>query len=252
MKKFDPTIFLVIFGLFFLMGAFDAPFLIWAVIGYFIYKTVNRKREEKDSRNSNRRRGGTDYRRNRRRNDQEAEYESRRKKMEETYRRRRQPTTTTRPKPTRRPQAPKNNPYKTSGIKKYKDFEYEAAIEDFNKALEIDDRDISVHFNLACAYSLTEQKEKSFHHITMAVENGFTDLEKIKTHDALAFIRIQDEFDAFEANGFKSTTNMKAESKEVLEENSALLEQLQQLAALRDKGLLTEEEFVLQKKKLLG
>ena len=55
------------------------------------------------------------------------------------------------PRPRKRP-----NPYKKSGVEKYKEYEYEGAIEDFKKALEIDPKDIPTHFNIACAYSLTE------------------------------------------------------------------------------------------------
>ena len=61
------------------------------------------------------------------------------------------------------------NPYKTNGIKKYKEFDLEGAIEDFSKGLEIHPRDISLHFNLACAYSLTEQVDKAYAHLDRAV-----------------------------------------------------------------------------------
>jgi len=170
------------------------------------------------------------------------------------------------------PKPVKNNPYKNSGIKKYKDYDYDGAIEDFKKALEIDDKDIAVHFNIACAYSLNEEPDKAFYHLDKAVELGFNDYKRIKEHDALAFLRIQDEFETFEANNFRikkqqqleapkedllSAAAQIAEEKEPDEEeieeaqSGDLLEQLKKLGELRDKGLLTEEEFVVQKRKLL-
>ncbi|MEM1323085.1 MAG: SHOCT domain-containing protein [Bacteroidota bacterium] len=249
-KNFDPTIIFVIIALAVMAGALKTPIFFWGIIGYVIYRVMN-KNKKRDRSSRYERRDRTRDRQSTRRSQQE-EYRERRERMEADYRRRRQENQKPRSAPARRPRPPKNNPYKSSGIKKYKEYEYEAAIEDFKKALEIDDRDIAVHFNIACAYSLTEQKEKSFFHLSQAVELGFKDFERIKTHDALAFLRIQDEFEAFQANGYQMTTNMKASTDEVLEENSALLEQLKQLAALRDKGLLTEDEFLLQKKKLLG
>jgi len=94
-------------------------------------------------------------------------------------------------KPTRRT---KDNPYKKSGMEKYKEYDYNGAIEDFEKSLAVDDSDIATHFNIACAFSIMENKEKSFYHLSKAVELGFRDFEKIKTHDALAYLRIQDEF----------------------------------------------------------
>jgi TM2 domain-containing membrane protein YozV len=148
------------------------------------------------------------------------------------------------------------NPYKVTGIKKYKEFDLEGAIEDFNKGLEIQPNDISLHFNLACAYSLTEKVDKAYAHLDKAVALGFTDFEKIKTHDDLAYVRIQDRFDAFKDNGFRlelPPTDLKTEpahqEKETIQDD-VLLSQLKRLAELRDRGLLSEQEFIIEKKKL--
>jgi len=150
------------------------------------------------------------------------------------------------------PERKRVNPYKQSGIKKYKDFDLQAAIEDFIKGLEIDGKDISLHFNIACAYSLTEQADKAMIHLSKAIEYGFKDLNKIKTHDDLAFVRIQPEFDQFEANGFKTNRAPQLESpKENLLDDDILLSQLNRLAELKDKGLITEKEFLAEKQKLI-
>lgn len=192
-----------------------------------------------------------------------------RREQREDYRRdRRAPKRPEYRKPTPPPPAPKrHNPYKTSGIKKYKEFDYDGAIEDFLKALEIDKKDIAVHFNLACAYSLNEEKDKAFHHLDKAVDNGFNDFRRIKEHDAFAYLRIQPEFEEFEKNGFRLIQKLEAPKQELLDTplaatdpaseeatnaSSDLLEQLQKLGELKEKGLLTEEEFVAQKKKLLS
>jgi len=162
-----------------------------------------------------------------------------------------------------------NTELKNSGIRKFRDFDYDGAIEDFQKALKLDPRDIAVHFNLACAYSLNEKPEQAFYHLDKAVELGFNDYKRIKEHDALAYVRIQPEFDEFEKNGFRLqqqpaetvdlTTKIElpeegqVENETVLElQGNDLLEQLKRLGDLREKGLLTEEEFAAQKKKLLG
>lgn len=147
---------------------------------------------------------------------------------------------------------PKRNPFKKSGISKFKEYDYKGAIEDFEKALTIEPNDNAVHFNLAAAYSLDENVDKSFYHLDKAVANGFKDFEKIDTHDALAFLRIQPNFDSFKANGFKlggSSGPKQTQAAEGLDAN--LLEQLNRLQELREKGVLTEEEFVSQKKKIL-
>ena len=96
------------------------------------------------------------------------------------------------------------NPYKINGIKKYKEFDLEGAIDDFKKGLEIHPKDIALHFNIACAYSLTEQVEKAYAHLDKAVALGFNDFEKIKTHDDLAYVCIQDQFDDFQKKWFQA------------------------------------------------
>ena len=141
------------------------------------------------------------------------------------------------------------NPYKKSGIDKFKDYDFDGAIEDFEKALSINDKDPSIHFNLACAYSLTEQKGEAFFHLDKAVKCGFKLFDKIKTHDALAYLRIQDEYEDFEKNNFQLEIEIKHEDAPAL--SGDLLDQLKKLGELREKGLLTEEEFSSQKKRLL-
>jgi TM2 domain-containing membrane protein YozV len=141
---------------------------------------------------------------------------------------------------------------KNSGIRKFKDFDYENAIADFHKALKISPRDVAVHFNLACAYSLTENTDKALEHLDKAVGFGFNDFKRIKEHDALAYLRVQPQFEEFERNGFRLVQPLTAAQEPVLDlNNDTLLEQLKRLGELRDRGLLTEEEFAIQKKKLM-
>lgn len=167
----------------------------------------------------------------------------------------RRPTTNRRPRTQTRQS--KNytvmNPYKASGIQRYKEYDYEEAIEDFNKALEMSPNDIAVHFNLACAHSLLEQKDEAFNHLNQALKLGFKDYNRIQNHDALAYIRTQPEYETLEDRLFnrkpKSQTFFNTAESTPMPD---LLDQIKQLGELREKGLLTEEEFASQKKKLLG
>jgi tetratricopeptide (TPR) repeat protein len=131
---------------------------------------------------------------------------------------------------------------KQSGLKKYKEYDYAGAIEDFGKALAADPKDVAVHWNLTCLYSLTEQKELGFYHLQKAVELGFVDFDKVKTHEALAYLRVQPEFDTFSRSGFKMSEDM---------EHSDILQQLKDLSLRREKGLLTEKEFADMSKRLM-
>ena len=161
--------------------------------------------------------------------------------------------------PTGRKIISKANPFKTSGIKKYKDYDLEGAIEDFSRGLDINQNDVALHFNIACAYSMTEKKDKAFYHLAKAVDLGFKDFELINSKDDLAFVRIQSEFDEFKNNGYKlgarseGPTTPRAEQKDedLVITDDVLLSQLNKLAELRKKGLLSQEEFNLERKKLL-
>jgi TM2 domain-containing membrane protein YozV len=157
----------------------------------------------------------------------------------------------------------KANPYKQSGIQKFKAYDYKGAIADFEKALEVDGRDIALHFNLACAYSLEENLDKALFHLDKAVAFGFKDFDRIRQHDALAFIRIQEAYAAFEENQFRLPPQRQTSGKnpalaepdqeeDLLSTQPDLLDQVKKLGELREKGLLTEEEFAEQKRKLLG
>ena len=172
-------------------------------------------------------------------------------------RKRPEPQKTTNRRQTQRQKIAAVSPFKASGIKKFKEYEYEGAIKDFEKVLEVNPRDVAVHFNIACAYSLMENAEKAFDHLDKAVSYGFSDFDRIRTHDAIAFIRVQKEFETFEQNKFQLPQQRLEAPKEDLLSTPAitsgdLLEQLNKLGELRKKGLLTEDEFTVQKKKLLA
>jgi len=97
---------------------------------------------------------------------------------------------------------------------------------------------------------MQEEKDKALYHLNMAIRNGYTDEEKIKTHDDLAFLRIQPEFEKFQANGYRMEGKVNVKEKNLLEDD-LLLSQLNKLAELRNKGLLSEEEFAREKNKLM-
>lgn len=147
----------------------------------------------------------------------------------------------------RRPKPRRDNPHKNAGVQLFRDYDYDGAIAEFKKALEIEPKDIATHFNLACAYSLNEKAEEAFHHLDQAVALGFDDFNRIQNHDALAYLRIQPAFESFKEQGYRLAKPLDAPPPD--EEN--LLEQLKKLGELKEKGLLTEEEFAVQKKKLL-
>lgn len=154
----------------------------------------------------------------------------------------------------------RTNSYKISGLEKYKDYDYEGAIQDFKKALEERYDDPAIHFNLACSYSIMEETDNAFFHLDKAVEFGFDDFDKIQDHDALAYIRTAPEFDQFVDNNYRKTAQLTVPKEDLLSTlipapiplmDGDILEKIASLGELRDKGFLTEEEFSMQKKRLL-
>lgn len=249
----NPSTFIFIFIAFAIFAGGGGGFVVPLVLFYIFYRMFAGGNQRQSNRQDRRQR--RDRRRDYRRTDTDFERPTRRRNTRttrETYERREERT---RPSSQRQSRStsrkPKSNPYKKSGMEKYKEYDYNGAIEDFEKSLSINNTDVATHFNIACAYSIMENKDKAFFHLSKAVDLGFKDFEKIKTHDALAYLRIQDEFEGFVQNNYKLNSGG-VPQQEKITQNNDLLEQLNKLAELREKGLLTEEEFVLQKRKLLG
>ena len=149
---------------------------------------------------------------------------------------------------TRRRRVVRSNPFKKSGLKKYKEYDIEEAIVDFEKGLKLQPNDVALHFNIACAYSLLENAEKSFYHISKCVENGYSDVNKILNHEDLAFMRIQPEFDKFKLSGYR-LGEVKEKPEE--EEDDLLLEKLRKLVEMRRRGIVTETDFRIEREKIL-
>ena len=148
----------------------------------------------------------------------------------------------------------------------YENYEYEEAVELFEKVLEINSRDAAIHFNLACCFSLLENKDRGFRHLKLAVENGFDDFDLFKNHPGLAWLRVQKEWEALVKSGFKHTSLLEAEGEDLLStkrqqysgnpedksgKDGKILVQLRKLKDLRDRGLISDLEFNKRKEKLL-
>lgn len=154
----------------------------------------------------------------------------------------------------------KNNPFKEEGTKRYRDYDFKGAIEYYQKSLKVQPQDPQIHFNLACLYSLMEDPSASYMHLSKAVEQGYMYFDKIKTHDHLAFLRTQPDFEQFVKNGYKlgpkpfvapNAPLIETRKPDVLELTDDVIAKLERLADLKNKGILTEEEFQLQKKKII-
>lgn len=144
-----------------------------------------------------------------------------------------------------------SNPYRDAGTQKYKDYDFKGAIQAYQKSLRIRQNDPQINFNLSCLYSLEEDARSAFLHLQKAVEQGYNNYDKIRTHDHLAFLRTQPEFEQFVRSGYTFQAALAAKAPEPMELTDDVVAKLERLANLKEKGILTEDEFQMQKAKLL-
>lgn len=147
--------------------------------------------------------------------------------------------------------------FKSVGINKYREMDFAGAANSFLKSIEKFGDSPQVHFNLACCYSMLHDAEMTYFHLEKAVANGLENVSKIHEHNALEFIRLDDKFKFFVENNYKlqkdtiTVENIEKEEKVVEEEKLDLYGSLLKLGDLKEKGIINEEEFNLQKKKIL-
>lgn len=146
---------------------------------------------------------------------------------------------------------PRRNPFKKSALEKYNNYDFKGAISEYKKALDITPDDPEIHFNIAKAYSLTENKELAFRHLDTAVQYGLKDPARIDKNEDLAYIRVQPEYESFKSNNFLLGNKSIGPAKKELLDEDVLLSQLNKLSELRQKGLLSSEEFSVERKKLM-
>ncbi len=145
----------------------------------------------------------------------------------------------------------KRNPFKKSAKEKYEEYDFKGAVSEYKKALDIEPDDPDLHFEIGTVYSLLENKNLAFRHLDTAVRLGLKEPQKIDTHEDLAFVRIQPEFEEFKQNNYILTKKSLGPAKSDLLDDDLLLSQLNKLSELRKKGILSEEEFSMEKEKLM-
>ena len=157
------------------------------------------------------------------------------------------------------PAAPQLDPFRVSGDQKYADYDFEGAMQDYRRSLNVDPRQGEVHFKLAALHSIYEDTSASLRHLSLALENGYYDFDTIEKDDHLAYLRSTPEWLAFKSNGYRlppaqATAPAKVTEEpptETLELSDDLITRIERLARLKDDGILTEESFQREKAKIL-
>lgn len=169
--------------------------------------------------------------------------------------------------------APLNiNELKAEGVDYYRSGDFDLAIEAFSDALDIRADDPGLHFNLACTFAQLRKLPPALRHLELAISYGLPDPERIEQHAALEWLRAQPAYTSFRQNNYRqlnllappdrATTAQEAAlqlpdleqlpKQESERSSSDLLHRLQTLGELRERGIITAEEFAVQKQKLLA
>lgn len=85
---------------------------------------------------------------------------------------------------------------------KLQNYDLDDGLHEFRKAEKINPKDPEIYFHLACVFSLKENAADGFACLQKSVEYNLKNREDILTHEMLAFLRIQPEFEAFKEDGF--------------------------------------------------
>ena len=89
--------------------------------------------------------------------------------------------------------------YRQQAEKLLSRYDIQDAFLQLQKAKALAPEDGQTYYLLACIYSLEEEKEKGFEHLTTAIKHDMSGKSRIMTDDRLAYLRIQPEFEAFKA-----------------------------------------------------
>ena len=116
-------------------------------------------------------------------------------------------------------------------------------------SLSKDSSNPQTHFELACFYSLIEDRDNAYKHLSEAINYNYKKLETIKTEPDLKWLRGQNDFKEFVANGYKFKATAIPEISNASTNN--YIEELKELAKLKDEGIITEKEFNELKTKIL-
>lgn len=103
----------------------------------------------------------------------------------------------------------------------------------------------TIQFDAACFYSLIEDKENAYNHLSKAVAYGYKDFKNIQKEPDLKWLRHQNDYKIFVENGYKF-------NQEEISTTKSYIEELRELSKLKEEGIITEKEFEELKAKIIS
>ncbi len=131
----------------------------------------------------------------------------------------------------------------------YESGDLKSALSGINEVLEINPYHPYALFTGAKIYSLLKDKKECFDLIQRTYQSKHPFFVKALSHSDFDFIRSQPEFQEFVKNGY----NLPKPNPPIAIVNSiSPADELKKLSDLKESGVLTEEEFQIQKQKVLN
>jgi len=132
----------------------------------------------------------------------------------------------------------------------YETFDLQGAAELYEAALDLDLSDGDARVLAARCYSVLEDEESAYRHLRKAVQLEADNLGLIESDESFAWLRTRPDFQLRKSSGYAAVSPAPPVLQELPTPQPDILSQLQQLGDLRERGLLDEQEFVREKRKL--
>ena len=143
----------------------------------------------------------------------------------------------------------------------YDAFDYQAAADLYEQALDLDLHDGESRVLAARAYSLLEDRDAAYRHLAKAVQLRATNLDLVDADPDFAWLRTQPDFAVRRRAGYlvPAAAPWDANPQDAVTPGAPalpppggnVLDDLERLAALRERGVLDETEFAREKARLL-
>lgn len=133
-------------------------------------------------------------------------------------------------------------------------YDYRGAADLYEEALDLDLADGESRVLAGRCYSLLEDAERAYAHLRRAVQLRATNLELVDEDAGYAWLRTRDDFAERRAGGFAPRDGEAGDpgaSRRLSPPGDNVLDRLEQLGRLRSRGLLNDEEFAREKRRLL-
>ena len=131
----------------------------------------------------------------------------------------------------------------------YNSGDYEASVSILKRVAALQPYNNLTYYNIACMYSLTKDSGNCLRSLQTAIGYGYSNFPKLSVDKDLEWMRKQPEYELFVKNGYQLISDIAEHS---VNNKNLDLEQIEKLSILKEKGVLSEEEFIEQKKRLLN